>query len=281
MIRFGPAGQDDVFPTLYKSSLDMPGYLAGMGLNAFEYQCGHGVRVGENTARALGKKAREYGVAISVHAPYFISLASAEKEKRENSLNYILQSARAADWMGGERVVLHPGGAGDGDREQALATAADTLREALKLLDAEHLGHITLCPETMGKHGQLGSLEEALALCALDERLLPCIDFGHLNARSAGGCVTGEQMAAVLDTLENKLGGERARRFHAHFSKIEYTIKGGEKRHLTFADEEYGPNFEPLAKLLRQREMHPTIICESRGTQIADAAAMREMYLLL
>jgi len=249
-----------------------------MGLSAFEYQCGHGVRTGEKTARAFGKKAVEHGIAISVHAPYFISLAGDEDQKRENSLGYILQSARLLDWLGGERLVLHPGGAGKGERDRAMALAADTLRSAIKLLDSEHLGHIRLCPETMGKHGQLGSLEEILDLCALDERLLPCVDFGHLNARSAGGCVTREQMDAVLDALENALGKERARVFHAHFSKIEYTQKGGEVRHLTFADNQYGPSFEPLACLLRIRDMHPTIICESRGTQIADAAAMSDIY---
>lgn len=279
MIRFGPAGRDDVFPTLHKSSLEMPAYLAEKGLDAFEYQCGHGVRISETVAKALGKKAEEHGVTLSLHAPYYISLASAEEAKRENSVSYILQAARAVSWMGGDRIVVHPGGAGNGSREDALELAAETLRRAREKLDAEKLAHVRICPETMGKTNQLGTLGEVLALCAADERMLPCIDFGHLNARTGGRYSTYEQMAEILDELEATLGKERAKRFHAHFSKIEYTAKGGEKRHLTFEDTEYGPDFAPLAKLLRERGMEPTVICESAGTQIADAAAMKAMYL--
>jgi len=278
MIRFGPAGQDETFPTIHKSNLDMPAYLAEKGLSAFEYQCGHGVRVSETVAKAMGKNAKEHGVQISLHAPYFISLASEDNTKRENSIGYILSSARACDWMGGGRVVIHPGGVGRFSREKALALATETLKEAIKVLDAEKFSTIRICPETMGKIGQLGTLEEALALCAIDDRMLPCIDFGHLNARSNGGCSTTEQLAEVLDKLENSLGKERAKRFHAHFSKVEYTEKGGEKRHLTFEDAIYGPDFLPLARLLAERGMEPTLICESAGTQISDASAMKEIY---
>jgi len=84
-------------------------------------------------------------------------------------------------------------------------------------------------------------------------------------------------MAAVLDAIANALGSERARVFHAHFSKIEYGPKG-ETRHLTFEDEEYGPNFEPLGRLLAERKLSPTIICESRGSQIDDAVYMLRAY---
>lgn len=279
MVRFGPAGQDEVFPTLHKTTLEMPAYLEGKGLTAFEYQCGHGVRITEKPARALGEKGREHGVALSLHAPYYISMGSAEEEKRDNSLNYILQSARAVDWMGGNRIVVHPGSPGKQDRRTAMEHARETMTRAIQLLDEAHLSHIVICPETMGKIGQLGSLEETLELCALDERLIPCLDFGHLNARSVGGCHTHEQMGAVLTAVENALGRERAGRFHAHFSKIEYTDKG-EKRHLTFEDSRYGPDFAPLARLIWEREMEPVLICESAGTQIQDAEGMREIYLM-
>ena len=276
-VRFGPAGQDEIFPTIHRSTLDMPAYLAAKGLSAFEYQCGHGVRVGEAAAAALGAKAKEYGVAVSLHAPYYISLSSEDEEKRLNSLTYILESARAVCWMGGERVVIHCGSASKGNRRDALALAIDTLTKAQKMLDEEKFSHVRLCPETMGKQGQLGDLEEVLALCGVDERFIPCIDFGHLNARSGGDVNSYPQMAAILDTMENILGKERARAFHAHFSKIEYTSKG-EAKHLTFEDRKYGPDFEPLARLISERGLTPTIICESRGTQIADAVTMSEIY---
>ena len=277
MVRFGPAGQDDIFPTVHKSMTDMPAYLAARGLTAFEYQCGHGVRVSEASAAALGEKAKEHGVAISLHAPYYISLSSAEEDKRENSLGYILKSARAVSWMGGERVVIHSGSVGKMTRPQALELAVQTLASAQKLLDEENLSHIRLCPETMGKIGQLGDLDEVLALCGVDERFLPCVDFGHLNSRTRGGVNDYQAMAAVLDAITNKLGSERGRIFHAHFSKIEYGPKG-ETRHLTFDDQEYGPEFEPLGRLLAERGLSPTIICESKGRRIDDAAYMLGVY---
>jgi len=277
VVRFGPAGQDDIFPTIHKKMTDMPAYLAARGLTAFEYQCGHGVRISEASATALGEKAKEHGVAISLHAPYYISLSSPEQEKRENSLGYILKAAQAVSWMGGERVVVHTGSVGKRARTEALELARQTLTEAQQLLDEENLSHIRICPETMGKIGQLGDLGEVLTLCGVDERFLPCIDFGHLNSRSGGKVNDYNAMAAVLDAIANRLGSERARIFHAHFSKIEYGLKG-EVRHLTFEDKVYGPDFEPLGRLLDERNLSPTIICESRGSQIDDAASMLQMY---
>ena len=130
----------------------------------------------------------------------------------------------------------------------------------------------------MGKLNQLGDLEEVLTLCTLDERLIPCIDFGHLNARSFGALCQPKGMEPIFEQMEQLLGNERMRSFHAHFSKIEYTQPGGEKRHLTFADTVFGPSFEPLAELLCKKNASPTIICESAGTQAEDALWMKEFY---
>lgn len=276
--RFGPAGSSEEYNAgKHKSVLEMPEYLKNYGLDHFEYQCGRGVNVGEEKARAFGAEAARCGITVSLHSPYYISLASVEEEKRLHSIDYILDSARAVDWMGGNRVVVHSGTCGKISRAEAMQKAGDTLLRALSALEEQGLGHIRLCPETMGKINQLGDLEEVMTLCTLDERLIPCIDFGHLNARTLGGLSTREDFAAVLDTMENRLGGERARCFHAHFSRIEYTA-GGEKRHLTFADETFGPDFSLLAPLLRERELSPVIICESAGTQDADALRMKTLY---
>lgn len=276
---FGPAGNSDSFAAMgYKSSLDVPEYIVRMGLDCFEYQCGRGVNIGEEKARQLGAIASEHGVRLSLHAPYYISLAAAEETKRDNSVNYILNSARAADYMGATRIVVHPGGKGKFERGYAMNLAVETFSRAIRALDENGLGHITVCPETMGKINQLGDLDEVMRLCSVDERVVPCIDFGHLNARTHGGVNSSEQFAAVLDTVENALGNERMRKFHAHFSKIEYS-DGGEVRHLTFADNMYGPDFEPLAELIVRRGCEPTVICESAGTQAEDAKAMKEMYI--
>ena len=276
--RFGPAGNCDDFAAAgYKSTAQMPAFLASFGLTAYEYQCGRGVRLSDATAEALRTGASEHGIRLSLHAPYFISLASAEAEKRDNSIRYILDSAEAVTRLGGDRIVVHPGGLGGRSRAEATEIACDTLRRAQERLDEEGFSQVHICPETMGKINQLGDLDEVLRFCGVDERFLPCVDFGHLNSRTHGGMNTREDFAALLDRLSDALGQERARQFHAHFSKIEFTA-GGEKRHLTFEDTVFGPEPEPLMRLIAERGLTPTVICESDGTQTRDAATMQSLY---
>lgn len=276
--KFGPAGNSASFHDMgYKHSLQVPEYIEKMGLDAFEYQCGRGVNIGLEKAAELGKLASEKGIALSLHAPYYISMSSVDREKRLNSVNYILASARAVKAMGGNRIVVHTGSCGKISREEALELAIDTMKIALDALDSEGLGDIHICPETMGKVNQLGTLDEVIALCELDERLIPCIDFGHLNARDMGGLKTFDDYRHIFDTIENRLGIDRLKRFHSHFSKIEYTV-GGEKRHLTFADNIFGPDFEPVIELVAAKNCSPVIICESDGTQAEDAATMKNYY---
>ncbi len=277
--KFGPAGNAESFKTMgYRKTIQVPEYIVKMGLDAYEYQCGRGVRITPEAAREFGQKAKEMQVSLSLHSPYYISLSGIEEEKRLGSIEYIRQSAEAAAAMGAQRVVVHSGSCSKISREQALGLAKDTLMKAYQCLDREGLGHIRLCPETMGKINQLGTLEEVLELCLIDERLIPCIDFGHLNARTFGALNSFEGMKGVFDMVENKLGISRLREFHAHFSKIEYTLNGGEKCHLTFADTTYGPSFEPVAELIARKNCSPTIICESAGTQAEDAVTMKQMY---
>ena len=277
-IRFGTAGTSDSFAALgYKNSLDIPAYTAEMGLDAFEYQCGHGVRLGLEKAARMAAEAAARDLIFSVHAPYYISMSSLEEDKRLNSVHYLLQSAAVCKALGGRRIVFHPGSCGKQSREAALEKALDTMRRAQDALDEAGYSDMTLCPETMGKIGQLGTLDEVLALCRVDARITPCIDFGHLNARTLGGIQTKADYAVLLDRLADALGDERARRFHVHFSRIEFS-KGGEKRHWTFAQTQFGPEPAPLLELLAERKLAPVIICESAGTQAEDARWMKEVW---
>ena len=279
MIRFGPAGNSESFTAMgYKKTIQVPEYVERMGLNAFEYQCGRGVRITTEAATALGAEFARRGIQVSLHAPYYISLSSLEEEKRLGSIRYILESARAVTDLGGRRIVIHAGSCAKLSRSDALDFAVDTLKKAVQALDEQGYGTVIPCPETMGKINQLGDLDEVLAMCGVDERMLPCIDFGHLNACTFGSLKTQADYAAVLDRIENAIGIDRARLLHSHFSKIEYTEKGGEKRHLTFADTVYGPDFAPLAEEFCRRGYTPTIICESAGTQAEDAGAMRDLF---
>ncbi len=276
-ILFGPAGNSDSFAQQgHKSTVDTPAWLAQMGLHAFEYQCGRGVNIGEATARKIGANAEKHGIHLSLHAPYYINLSSIEPERVEKNVGYVLASCQAATWMGATRIVVHTGGLGKLTRTRAFENTQQNVKTIVQAV-AEAGYTQTICLETMGKQSVIGTAAEIFSLVALDERLLPCIDFGHLNARTGGGMNTLAAFAALLDQMEQTIGKERTQIFHAHFSKIEYSDKG-EVRHLTFADEKYGPEFTPLGQLLAERQLTPTIICESAGTQAEDALWMQNTY---
>ncbi len=279
--KFGPAGNSQSFKDMgYKHSLEISQYILKMGLDCYEYQCGRGVNIGTQKAAELGGAAKSAGISLSLHAPYFISMSSVDPEKRDNSIGYILKSAEAVKAMGGNRIVVHTGSCAKISREQALDLAKNTMKKAVKALDEQGFSDIHICPETMGKVNQLGNLQEVMELCLIDERLIPCIDFGHLNARDMGYFKSLEDYKTVFETIKDKLGTERLKTFHSHFSKIEYTF-GGEKRHLTFEDTVFGPDFEPVMELTFKYGCSPVFICESAGTQAEDAKTMKDYYLSL
>ncbi|MCL1823231.1 MAG: TIM barrel protein [Oscillospiraceae bacterium] len=277
-ISFGPGGNSDSFTNAKKRfPEDLPEYLRGFGLNAYEIECGRGVNISAKMYAFLPELATENNIEVTLHTPYYISLSSEQEEIRQKSANYILQSAEAAMKLGARKIVVHSGSCAKMSREEALALAKETLKKSRKLLIENNLSGIIICPETMGKINQLGTLEEVIELCKVDESFLPCVDFGHLNARSHGGIKTKSDYRRIFDTLEDELGFKRAQNLHIHFSKIQYT-EGGEKTHLTFTDTEYGPDYEPLMEVIAEQDYQPSIICESDGTQAEDAQAMKEYY---
>lgn len=277
-IKFGPAGNSDAFTKAgYKKTAQAPKYVAEMGLNAFEYQCGRGVNIGDESALEIGANAKEHGISMSLHTPYYINLSNCDQERMEKNVKYLLQSAHVVKLLGGNRLVVHCGGLSKQTRIKAMENTRTNLINMQKALDDNGYDDVIMCIETMGKINVLGDIDEICELVALDDKFLPCIDFGHLNARTQGGIKTVEDYEEIFDKLEKSIGQERTSNIHAHFSKIEYS-SGGEVRHLTFEDQTYGPEFEPLAQVIAKRGYTPTIICESAGTQDIDAVAMLEMY---
>lgn len=276
---FGPGGNGDRFRRDgMKSPLQTPGWLSRMGLDSFEYEATRGVSASEESLRALGEKAREYGTVMSLHTPYFISLSGVDPEKRLKSLEYIESSLWAAELIGARTIVIHSGSAGKISREEAMRLSCDTLERLIEALDGRYEG-IRLGIETMGKLNQLGTLDEVLEQCRVSPRLVPVVDFGHLNCREGGRAFPDvDSYRRVFDRIAAACGDEVARSLHCHFSKIEYTA-AGERRHVTFADGDgWGPDFEPLAEAIRLEGVAPNIICESAGTQAEDALTMKNIF---
>ena len=253
MIKFGPSGNSEsFFAAGYSHTEEAASYVKDMGLDCFEYSFGRGVRMGEEKARSIGKAFADEGVELSVHAPYFINFANPDDEMAAKSYGYVLDSGKMCRAMGGRRIVFD-------------------------YIYLNGMQDMMFCPETMGKFAQIGTPEEIARFCLVDEVFTPCIDFGHVNARGQGSLRTEADYRALLEGFLERLGYERMKHFHAHFSKIMYGAKG-EIKHLTFADERYGPEFEPLAAVLKELRLEPYVVSESDGTQAEDALAMKRIY---
>lgn len=278
MIKFGPSGNAARFYAEgHKSSVDAPRWLAEQGLNLYEYSFGKGINISDAKANEIGNKGKEYGVEISVHAPYYINLANPSDEMAEKSFLYILNSCKKARQFYGNRIVFHPSTQGKLTRAEAVDLTLRRMRRLSGLIVENGMDDCLFCPETMGKINQIGDVAEVTEFCKTADFFIPTVDFGHLNARTQGGIKTQDDYESILTYLINNLGFERTCKMHVHFSKIEYS-KGGEVRHLTFADTVFGPEFEPLAKALKKFKLEPHIICESDGTQCDDAIAMKTIY---
>ena len=279
MIKFGPSGNSDSFYEAgYAHTEQAAKFVKEKGLDCFEYSFGRGVRITEEKAMAIGEAFQTEGVEISVHAPYFINFANPDDEMAAKSYGYVLDSAKACRFMQGKRIVFHPAAQGKATRFEAV----DKTQERLKIL-AEYISlngyeDMLFCPETMGKQAQIGTVEEITKFCQIAPFYTPCIDFGHINAREQGSLKTVADYKDRLAYMIAELGFERMKNFHAHFSKIMYGAKG-EVKHLTFADEVYGPQFEPLALALKELRLEPYIVSESDGTQAEDAQYMKKVYV--
>jgi deoxyribonuclease-4 len=251
LIRIGPAGSSGL------GNLNGVARCAEMGLDCMEVEFTYGVRMDLKSARAVGKLAQEKGVRLSVHAPYYINLASEEKEKLAASKKRILDSCQRAHHMKARNVTFHAGFYQTRTPDQTYARIKKAIVGLQKQI-ARRKWQTTLCPEITGKPSQFGSLEELLRLkketgCGIT------VDFSHLYARQQGDIDYGR----ILKKLPKK--------FHAHFSGIIYGPKG-EKKHIR-ATKKF---FEPLARELVKRNPDISIICES-PEPYTDAVLMKKV----
>ena len=278
MIRFGPSGNEKIFyEEGNKSSLQAPKWLKEKGLSAYEISFGRGFVFGDETAKKIGEQAKEHKILISAHAPYYINLANPSEDMIQKSFHYITRGLELLRCFGGQDYVVHLGSCGKLARDEALKLIKINLKRAIEIVKQKELlsGGIRICPETMGKPQQIGTVEEIVELCMLDECLVPTFDFGHINALSGGKLRTYDDYKQIFELAIDKLG-ERAKSCHIHFSKIEFGEKG-EIRHLNYDDKVYGPDFEPLAKVIRDMKLTPIIICESKDRMATDSLILKQI----
>lgn len=277
--RFGPAGVPPLFRAMGADLLAVPALLREEGLDAFEYEAvrwGKIPQIKQAEAEKLGLEAKRNDVLLSVHGSYYINLAGA-KDVLEASKQRLIACAKAAEWMGAYVAVFHPGFYGKIGNAGAFKKCVESLKDVVKTMESQGIRNVKLGAETMGRHVQLGSLEEILNICAEVDRTQLVIDWSHLHARGMGRFRTKLDFRSVIEEVENKLGIEAARNMHCHFTKIEFTEKG-EKRHHVLDEKKYGPNFQLLAETISEFKLRPVVICETPMLDI-DAMKMKNTFL--
>lgn len=279
MVKFGPSGNSQIFYDAgNKASVQAPKWLAENGLNAYEVSFGRGVKMSVKTAKEMGAQAKQYGIEISVHAPYYINFANPDDEMKMRSFHHITTSLELLKAMGGQHLVVHIASQGKLTRQEALELTKTRLHELFEKVDFKNTyKDIYICLETMGRVPQIGTPQEIIDLCALHPNLMPAFDFGHVNCLMQGKLNSAKDYINIFKYCEKVLGTPRTKNCHIHFSKIEFNEKG-EVRHLDFDDEIYGPDFLPLAQAITQLGLTPTIICESKTKMAEDAMLMRDIF---
>jgi deoxyribonuclease-4 len=257
--RFGTVGSPLSTPRKPGGAQGAVLRLAELGLDAFEIGWVQSVRVKEETCLAIRQAASAAGVALSVHAPYYINL-NATAEEWPKSRKRLMDAAYYGNLAGATDIIFHPGTYFGEQPAKVLEVAIPRLRGCVDELRAAG-NPVTLRPETMGKSAQLGTLEDNLAMAAAIEGVLPCIDFSHLHARTGDGSLNSyEEWMRVLKGYKRILGAKSLRRLHCHLSGIEYTEKG-ERKHLMLADSDF--DLQGLLRALAEMKCAGRIVCES------------------
>jgi len=271
-IRFGPAG----IPIQCEGSSTLDGVRCcrEIGLGAMEMEFVQGVRMSEKSAGEVRAAAKEHDVSLSSHAPYFVNLCSKEPEKLANSERHILSAARITALAGGGITVFHPGFYQKLAPGEAFERAKGALKEIEAKLKAEGV-KIRLGAETVGKKSAFGGLDENIRLSQELEMVEPAIDFAHLHARGDFRIMGEADYKAIFDRLENALGSY-VKRFHCHFSEINYSDKG-ELNHFPLGTNNEPP-FRPFMKVLAENGYSGTVICETPRLDL-DAMEMQKEYL--
>lgn len=261
-IFLGPAG----IPLTSKGSSTVDGIkrVAELGLNAMEVEFVRGVHMGIPLAKEAGKVAKDVGVLLSIHAPYFINLCN--PEKLAASKKRILDSCERAHHLGAWVVVFHPGFYGSLDKAKAFEYVLEACKDMDEKIAKEGWG-VKLGIETTGKSSQFGTLDENIEIHKKIKNCIPAVDFSHIFARNVG-------RIDFAETLK-KMEALNLANYHCHFSGIEYTVKG-ERNHVTIDHRK--PDFAQLAKsLLRTKIKNITIISES---PILEKDSMRMVEIL-
>lgn len=247
-----------------------------MGLDGMEVEFVHGVRMSDETKTMLNKIQKEKNLILTAHGPFYINLNSNENEKIEASVQRIIETAKTASEFGGYSITYHAAFYMGKDKETVYQQVKTQTQKILNILKSDNI-KMWIRPETTGKATQWGDYEEIIRLSKEFEQVLPCVDFSHIHARTAGEYNTYDEFCKILERIGTELGDFALNNFHAHLAGIEYTQKG-EKCHLILEDSDM--NYKDLLKALKSFNVKGALVCESPNIE-TDTKILKDYYMSL
>lgn len=244
--------------------------LKEMNLDGMELEFVHGVRMSDDNRIFVKEMAKNF--VITAHGPFYINLNSKEEEKIEASVQRIIDTAAVAAQAGAFSITYHAAFYMGGDKETVFEQVKTQTKRIIDILENEKI-KVWVRPETTGKATQWGDIDEIINLSKEFEQVLPCVDFSHLHARSAGEYNTYDEFSKVLEKMGNNIGQYALENFHGHLAGIEYTAKG-EKQHLNLENSDM--NYKDLIKVMKEFGVKGALVCESPN--IEDDCKLLKIY---
>lgn len=261
-------------------------WLSHIGLDWIELQNTYGVKMQDDQAKLYQELSKQYNIGISIHGPYYISLASQDRGVVSRSRDRILQCIHLASCLKSSRIIFHPGYFGGKTEEDRQSGIKRITKELLELKGDIPKG-MYLYPETAGKKSQLGSLNEIMQICDMVDFVRPCLDFAHIHGFEGGSLKTEQDISRIFEIVTNHFGKDYLQDLHVHMYPVDYD-HNGEKKHKAFSDhvdnsgilsnEPYYPQASHFISALKQANISPVIICEARDTQDVGALLMKEFF---
>lgn len=248
--------------------------LKEMNLDGMELEFVHGVRMSDESRTFVKEQAKDF--IITAHGPFYINLNSKEEEKIDASVQRIIDTASVASQAGAFSITYHAAFYMGGDKQTVYNQVKTQTKRIIDVLEHENI-KVWVRPETTGKATQWGDLDEIINLSKEFEQVLPCVDFSHLHARTAGEYNTYDEFSRVLEKMGNEIGQYALENFHGHLAGIEYTAKG-ERQHLNL--EQSDMNYKDLLKALKAFNVKGAIVCESPNIE-DDCLLLKKFYTAL
>ncbi len=267
-------------------------WLNSLHLDWVELQNTYGVKMKDEQAHLYREKAKQFRIGISLHGPYYITLASGDRDVVKRSRERLLQCVHLASEIGASRIIFHPGYyPGKSEEDRALGVR-QIIRE-LNALKSDIPAGIFFYPETAGKRAQIGSLDEILEICEKVEITRPCLDLAHIHGFTRGTLNSEAAIEEVFSRVIARFGQDYLSQLHIHMYPVDFD-KNGERTHKAFSDHQeyqqfsfyepvrgedrYYPLAEDFVSVIKRMEIAPVVVCEARDTQDVGAALMKNLY---